>query len=241
MKSPITRSCMAVVFEKQIVHCALCERDTVQPKAPPPTRPALMPPTHRRPREVDTSMHFCPHSDCDYRGWLELGNLRANGHPGGGPHPWRVRSRRTCPWGAAAGVGARVRSREGPAPSPRDAAPHVVLRLRRPPGSRAASRTPEGAPPPFPESRDAGPQPRARVAARRCRSPSLAARGARPDSPATNEPLGPTVGASQSPPSAEPAAQQIPPPSGGAGGARVPPLPRQRAGGTPGGGAWTTG
>jgi hypothetical protein len=46
-----------------------------------------MPPTNRRPREVDTSMHFCPHSDCDYRGWLGLGNLRANGHPSGGP--WR--------------------------------------------------------------------------------------------------------------------------------------------------------
>ena len=30
---------------------------------------------------------FCPHSDCDYRGWLGLGNLRANGHPSGGP--WR--------------------------------------------------------------------------------------------------------------------------------------------------------
>src|SRR5215470_4927350 len=68
-------------------HCALCERDPVQPKAPPPTRPDPMPPTHRRPREVDTSMHFCPHSDCDYRGWLELGNLRANGHPSSGP--WR--------------------------------------------------------------------------------------------------------------------------------------------------------
>jgi IS1 family transposase len=46
-----------------------------------------MAPTHRRPRAVDTSMHFCPHSDCDYRGWLGLGNLRANGHPSGGP--WR--------------------------------------------------------------------------------------------------------------------------------------------------------
>jgi transposase-like protein len=32
-------------------------------------------------------MHFCPHSKCDYRGWLGLGNLRANGHPNGGP--WR--------------------------------------------------------------------------------------------------------------------------------------------------------
>jgi len=65
----------------------LCERDTVQPKALPPTRPDPMPPTHRRPREVDTSMHFCPQSDCDYRGWLGLGNLRANGHPNSGP--WR--------------------------------------------------------------------------------------------------------------------------------------------------------
>jgi hypothetical protein len=32
-------------------------------------------------------MHFCPHRDCAYRGWLGLGNLRANGHPSGGP--WR--------------------------------------------------------------------------------------------------------------------------------------------------------
>src|SRR5215470_6773958 len=68
-------------------HCTLCERDTVQPKVPPPARPHPMPPTHRRPREVDTSRHFCPHSECDYRGWLGLGNLRANGHPNGGP--WR--------------------------------------------------------------------------------------------------------------------------------------------------------
>src|SRR5882672_1170922 len=46
-----------------------------------------MPATNRRPREVDTSMHVCPHVGCDYRGWLGLGNLRANGHPNGGP--WR--------------------------------------------------------------------------------------------------------------------------------------------------------
>src|SRR5262245_9540842 len=46
-----------------------------------------MAPTHRRPRAVDTSRHFCPHRDCDYRGWRGLRNLRANGHPSGGP--WR--------------------------------------------------------------------------------------------------------------------------------------------------------
>jgi len=32
-------------------------------------------------------MHFCPHTACAYRGWLGLNNLRANGHPSGGP--WR--------------------------------------------------------------------------------------------------------------------------------------------------------
>jgi IS1 family transposase len=32
-------------------------------------------------------MHFCPQDGCAYRGWLGLGNLRANGHPSGGP--WR--------------------------------------------------------------------------------------------------------------------------------------------------------
>ncbi len=68
-------------------HCALCARDTAYPKAPSAGPPAPMAPTHRRPREVDTSRHFCPHSDCDYRGWLGLGHLRANGHPSGGP--WR--------------------------------------------------------------------------------------------------------------------------------------------------------
>jgi transposase-like protein/IS1 family transposase len=68
-------------------HCALCERDTASPKAASPVPPAPMVPTHRRPRAVDTSMHFCPHAGCDYRGWLGLGNLRANGHPSGGP--WR--------------------------------------------------------------------------------------------------------------------------------------------------------
>jgi IS1 family transposase len=33
---------------------------------------------------VDTSSHFCPNPDCAYWGWVGWGNLRANGHPGGG-------------------------------------------------------------------------------------------------------------------------------------------------------------
>src|SRR5262245_60287703 len=68
-------------------HCALCEQAAGARAPAPPLRPAPMPPTHRRPRTLDTSMHFCPHTACDYRGWLGLNNLRANGHPNGGP--WR--------------------------------------------------------------------------------------------------------------------------------------------------------
>ena len=68
-------------------HCALCERENAPPQAPPPVPPAPRPATNRRPREVDTSRHVCPHAGCHYRGWLGLGNLRANGHPSGGP--WR--------------------------------------------------------------------------------------------------------------------------------------------------------
>jgi IS1 family transposase len=65
--------------------CALCEHEAAPPQAPAPPDP--MSPTHRRPRTVDTSRHFCPHAGCRYRGCLGLGNLRANGHPSGGP--WR--------------------------------------------------------------------------------------------------------------------------------------------------------
>ena len=68
-------------------HCALCEQDLPHPQAPPAMRPDPLPPMHRRPRRVDTSQHFCPHTGCRYRGWRGLGNLRANGHPSGGP--WR--------------------------------------------------------------------------------------------------------------------------------------------------------
>src|SRR6266699_2768847 len=65
-------------------HCVLCERETTHPNPPAPVPPDPMSPTNRRPRTVDTSMHFCPHLGCDYRGWLGLNNLRANGHPNGG-------------------------------------------------------------------------------------------------------------------------------------------------------------
>src|SRR6266436_3206726 len=69
-------------------HCVTCEQaghpPTVQPPpAPPPRRHS----PRGRPRQVDTSWHFCPHPHCAYQGWVGLGNLCANGHPSGGP--WR--------------------------------------------------------------------------------------------------------------------------------------------------------
>ena len=54
--------------------CALCDRETGETPPAPPPRPDPMPPPHRRPRTVDTSRHFCPHTACDYRGWLGLNN-----------------------------------------------------------------------------------------------------------------------------------------------------------------------
>src|SRR5262245_34225224 len=68
-------------------HCDACEHAT----APRPQAPSAPPPrivmTRGRRRQVDTSHHFCPNSNCAYRGWVGWGNLRANGHPSGGP--WR--------------------------------------------------------------------------------------------------------------------------------------------------------
>jgi hypothetical protein len=76
--------------------CILCDQEATPPTPPPPVRPEPLPPTHRRPRAIDTARHFGPHTDCDYRGWLGLGTLRANGHPSGGQ--WRQ-----CPCTACKG------------------------------------------------------------------------------------------------------------------------------------------
>src|SRR5713226_6418268 len=60
-------------------HCDTCE--------PAPAAPPRIVSTRGRRRQVDTSTHFCPNPDCRYQGWVGWGNLRANGHPSGGP--WR--------------------------------------------------------------------------------------------------------------------------------------------------------
>src|SRR3989454_5389488 len=68
-------------------HCDAC----AHAPAPHPHAPAAPPPrivmTRGRRRQIDTAHHFCPNPDCAYRGWVGWGNLRANGHPNGGP--WR--------------------------------------------------------------------------------------------------------------------------------------------------------
>jgi len=67
--------------------CAACEQAHEHGLQPPGCPPPRIVPTRGRPRQVDTSFHFCPNANCAYRGWVSWGNLRANGHPSGGP--WR--------------------------------------------------------------------------------------------------------------------------------------------------------
>jgi hypothetical protein len=68
-------------------HCDACAHASdPRPQAPASPPPRLVMTRGRR-RQIDTAHHFCPNPDCAYRGWVGWGNLRANGHPNGGP--WR--------------------------------------------------------------------------------------------------------------------------------------------------------
>ena len=68
-------------------HCDACEPAIAPRPQVPATPPPRLVPTRGRRRQVDTSMHCCPTPDCASRGWVGWGNLRAHGHPHGGP--WR--------------------------------------------------------------------------------------------------------------------------------------------------------
>src|SRR2546429_5073756 len=61
--------------------CAACAQAHAYAPQPPGCPPPRIVPTRGRPRQVDTSWHFCPHPHCAYRGWVGLGNIRANGLP----------------------------------------------------------------------------------------------------------------------------------------------------------------
>jgi hypothetical protein len=73
-----------------LIHKPLCEAceqgGDARPKAPGSPPPVIVFTRGRR-RTVDTRLQFCPDPDCAYFGWLERGNLRANGHPGS--QTWR--------------------------------------------------------------------------------------------------------------------------------------------------------
>src|SRR5215813_3839934 len=64
--------------------CAACEQAHEHVPQPPGCPPPRLVPTRGRPRQVDTSQHFCPNTTCAYRGWVGWGNLQANGHPNRG-------------------------------------------------------------------------------------------------------------------------------------------------------------
>src|SRR4030095_6732512 len=67
--------------------CAACEQAHAYAPQPPGCPPPRIVPTRGRPRQVDTSQHFCPYPDCAYQGRVGPRNRCANGHPNGGP--WR--------------------------------------------------------------------------------------------------------------------------------------------------------
>jgi IS1 family transposase len=67
--------------------CDACEHSGAPRPQPPSSPPPRIVPTRGRRRQVNTSTHFCPNPDCRYWGWAGWGNIRANGHPNGGP--WR--------------------------------------------------------------------------------------------------------------------------------------------------------
>jgi transposase-like protein/IS1 family transposase len=67
--------------------CERCEHEVAshpQLLGAPPPRLTF---TRGRRRQVDTSGHFCPHTECAYHGRVDFGNIRANGHPNG--RRWR--------------------------------------------------------------------------------------------------------------------------------------------------------
>src|SRR6516165_2769413 len=62
-------------------HCTTCEQAAQRPAAPPSSASPPITARRGRPRQVDTSQHFCPNATCASRGWVGWGNLQANGLP----------------------------------------------------------------------------------------------------------------------------------------------------------------
>ena len=111
-----------------------------------PTAPRMPAPVHRayagRRRQVDTSTHFCPNPDCASRGWVGWGNLRANGHPNGGP--WRQFHCTACEGSFLETHGTLLHGKRVPG----DLIVHVLVCLAEGLGIRATARVFEVAPNP---------------------------------------------------------------------------------------------
>ena len=68
-------------------HCLACAQEASVQLVSLPEPPPKMCSPRGRPRHIHTQAHYCPHPDCPYYGWLDRGNIRANGHPSG--RAWR--------------------------------------------------------------------------------------------------------------------------------------------------------
>jgi transposase-like protein/IS1 family transposase len=73
--------------------CGAYEQTPEHPD-PSPCPPPLIAHTRGCPHQIETRQQFCPNPRCQYYGWVGLGNIRTNGHPGGGP--WRQLHCRHC-------------------------------------------------------------------------------------------------------------------------------------------------
>ncbi|MHA2313621.1 MAG: hypothetical protein ACXADF_19275 [Candidatus Thorarchaeota archaeon] len=72
-------------FSTQKPECPACQE--TEGSDPIPEKPPVIEHHLGRPRNVDTSNHYCPDPECSYYGWLGLNNIVSNGHPNGGR--WR--------------------------------------------------------------------------------------------------------------------------------------------------------
>jgi hypothetical protein len=90
-RSPAHQPFPGLTHKPLCTACVPAPEQAPQPLCGPPPR---MVSTRGRRCEVDTAGHFCPHPTCAYRGWVGWGNIRANGHPNGGP--WRQLYCRGC-------------------------------------------------------------------------------------------------------------------------------------------------
>jgi IS1 family transposase/transposase-like protein len=68
-------------------YCPACEANEAETRSEHRDPPPRIKQQQGRPREVDTSNHYCPDENCCYYGWVDRGNIRANGHPNSGR--WR--------------------------------------------------------------------------------------------------------------------------------------------------------